>query len=468
MAEVEQPAEKSADEVEQELRLKRQKESDESTTRLNLAIDAANGGDFGRALDLAIEAGTLNPKNDYAWFVQGQLHNQSKAYADAIEAFRQAIELKPEDANYHFRLGRAHWFHESGESRAKVIPILERAVALDAKLHLAHYFLGRAYMNQGMAKKAAQSLTTSATLAPHFGRAFNVLGLLYIRWRMIDPAIDVLSHGLVKERDAGVRAELFYHLGIALGRKGDWPRSVTAYTQSLALTPNNGDALRQRGFAYAEVGDVANAKKDLQAFLALGGSNRFTQAANQRLTSRDFRRKRPRKSKFRALPLDAAPKSLALPAVPEFTVTPMIGDAHSVQEMLVLGAPHIGREIKIRGYITWIYDCGKAIRTPNMSKRELKKILATEPERCTRPHFLLGASKQAKDEESLEVVEVPRKLRPDERKALGQEYIDSLPPIPVLKLGSEVIVTGTWNTSSPKGFHNSDGLLVYKSIEPVR
>ncbi len=463
-----------ADTADQNLELRRQKEKDASTKRLGDAVAAANRGEFRVAIDLASKATALNLENHYAWFVKGQLENQIKDYQAAVESFSQATRVLPEDAKYQFRLGRAHWFAGGAESRIRAHTALERATTLDPKLHLAHYYLGLVYRSQGMPTKAAQSFSTCATLMPSMGLAYSELSKLYIQWRKLDKAEEVLNQGRLLVNDQAQLADIYYSLGIVLGMQGEWPHALWAYNESLRLQPENKDALRQRGFAFAEAGDITHAKADLRAFTAQGVGRAFDlEAANQLLRSHKFQRKisprAARKTALKPVPLAAASSAGAskLLEVPEFSLPKMVGEAHRVEEMLVQGEPYLGRSIKVRGHIVWIYSCAAASRTPGMSKKALKKLLAEHPERCMRPHFFLSDAKNPKNENWIEVVDVPRKIRADEKEFLGKEVVDNWPAVPVLTLGSEVVVTGTWATRSPTGFINSRGLLVYKALETV-
>ncbi len=160
---------------------------------------------------------------------------------------------------------------------------------------------------------------------------------------------------------------------------------------------------------------------------------------------------------------------LDLPAVPAFVVPTANPDgSHPVTEMRLNGKAFLDSEVRIQGSVLWIYDCGASILTPEMSAKELKNILETQPERCTRPHFIIGETANAKIERGIEIVEYPRALRKDEEGMFGEEIeaqmaLD-LAALPAFKVGDTVLVTGNWSLSSPKGFHNSEGLLTYGSM----
>ena len=160
---------------------------------------------------------------------------------------------------------------------------------------------------------------------------------------------------------------------------------------------------------------------------------------------------------------------LDLPPVPAFDIPSANPDgSHPVSEMRLNGKTFLDTEVRVQGTVLWIYDCGSAIRTPEMSDKDLKTILETQPERCTRPHFIIGESATTKVERGIEVVEYPRALRKDEEGMFGEEIeaemMAALAALPEFKLGDSVLVTGQWALSSPRGFHNSEGLLTYGSM----
>lgn len=160
---------------------------------------------------------------------------------------------------------------------------------------------------------------------------------------------------------------------------------------------------------------------------------------------------------------------LDLPTVPDFVVPQANSDgSHPIAEMRLNGKSFLAQEVRVKGTVLWIYDCATAIRTPEMSEKDLKTVLDTQPQRCTRPHFILGDGAGAKTELGVQVVEYPREVRKDEKKARPDELVAemeaALAALPDFKVGDEVVVTGMWELKSPKGFQNSDGLLIYGSM----
>jgi len=161
---------------------------------------------------------------------------------------------------------------------------------------------------------------------------------------------------------------------------------------------------------------------------------------------------------------------LDLPAVPEFDIPePNADGTHSVREMRLRGDRYLGTEVKIKGYVLWIYDCPTALRTPEMTDKELQRILRDEPERCNIPHFYLGDEANSPADKSVWIAEVPRAPRKDELKAGDEELVAQMKAafeaMPKFSVGDQLTVSGTWETSSPRGFKREEGLLVYGGLQ---
>lgn len=150
---------------------------------------------------------------------------------------------------------------------------------------------------------------------------------------------------------------------------------------------------------------------------------------------------------------------LDLPAPPAFESPPTYNDGtHSVTEMRRHGKKFFDQNVKIKGYVVWIYDCAQVLGA---------EVARDTPEKCDKPNFYIGDTPDATHEKSIWVVEVPRLPRDDERKFLPKEELAAWPPVPKLEVGMQVVVEGKWAQKSPKGFVNSDGLLTYAGIAGV-
>lgn len=161
------------------------------------------------------------------------------------------------------------------------------------------------------------------------------------------------------------------------------------------------------------------------------------------------------------------PDSVDVPAIPAFELPATEPGFHSPRELRVHGKPVLGTEIKVKGYITWIYDCAAVLASanPKATRAQILVAINSDPTLCERPKFYLGDARDTSRDASIWVVDVPRPPTKPERERLPKDQLKAWPLVPRLATGDYVVVTGTWAVQSPHAEHNSDGLLVYKALE---
>lgn len=99
-------------------------------------------------------------------------------------------------------------------------------------------------------------------------------------------------------------------------------------------------------------------------------------------------------------------------------------------------ATTLGKDVKVRAYLLEVYQC------PVCPKGQTCKL-------CEQPHFFLGDKPDTKKEKALMVVDY---LLPKQKP-------------PVLTVGKQYDIDGTFNINSPTGFGSSDGLLVFGKMK---
>jgi tetratricopeptide (TPR) repeat protein len=177
-------------------------------------------------------------------------------------------------------------------------------------------------------------------------------------------------------------------------------------------------------------------------------------------------------------PETAAPaNSSALPAIPTFELPPINADgSHAVRALRVEGRRSLGTTVTVRGVVTWVYDCATAARKRGETVASVQQRIDADPTICERAKFYLGDRKDTPPERSVWVVDVPRPWNKLERERIAKAdrvrtdrcepgEPDRTKQCPPLKVGDELEVTGTWTLTSPHSERNSDGLLVYASLQ---
>jgi hypothetical protein len=183
---------------------------------------------------------------------------------------------------------------------------------------------------------------------------------------------------------------------------------------------------------------------------------------------------------------------LDLPNVPAFDLPPTPSDgSHAVKELRVKGKKLFNTDIQVHGFVTWSYDCATAIRKAGETDQQVQdridspktgpdgKTTIGDPTLCERAKFYIGDTATTPPEKSLWVVDVPRPYNRIELKNTPNKT-DRTDPLKCepkedpkknicgpYAVGDEVVITGTFEASSPHSERNSDGLLVYKKMKNI-
>ena len=88
-----------------------------------------------------------------------------------------------------------------------------------------------------------------------------LFNLLYLQYKInrIPEQLAAVDEGI---RDESL-AEQRFQRGLELGDEGRWKEAITEFDAALSLNPDHGSAHAQRGFAYAELGEVDRAIADI-------------------------------------------------------------------------------------------------------------------------------------------------------------------------------------------------------------
>ncbi len=159
--------------------------------------------------------------------------------------------------------------------------------------------------------------------------------------------------------------------------------------------------------------------------------------------------------------------SVKPPPLPTFELPASEAGFVSARELRVRGLRHLGSDVKVKGYVTWIYDCAAALaaKNPRAKKAAIQRAIDRDATACDRPRLALADVKGASREASITVVEVPRPPNQAERQKLSKEALAGWPRAPKLVAGDHVIAYGKWTTKGPRGDVDPYGLLVYGGLE---
>ena len=143
------------------------------------------------------------------------------------------------------------------------------------------------------------------------------------------------------------------------------------------------------------------------------------------------------------------PPAVDLPPVPGFDLPLSAPGEHGPREMRVHGKRLIEHTVKVSGYVTWIYDCEAELKRfdPGAGRQQLRKRMDQDATLCGQPKFYLGDTRDTPRDASIWIADPPERS--------------------VVAVGDRVVVSGTWATETPHGERDTEGLLLYQSVQRV-
>jgi tetratricopeptide (TPR) repeat protein len=151
-----------------------------------------------------------------------------------------------------------------------------------------------------------------------------------------------------------------------------------------------------------------------------------------------------------------APRA-ATPAIPAFELPVTEPGYRSPRELRVRGSQLLGTEVKVRGFVTWAYNCADslAIANPHATRAQIEAAIRGDTALCERPTFLLGDAPETSPDAAISVA------APEPARGAAKPSNE----VPALAAGNYVVVTGRWSVPTTPTGHPGDGVLVWSAVE---
>ncbi len=141
-----------------------------------LGVAYLNSGQYREAIDAFNQAIRIKPDFADAHFNRGNSYKELGHYKEAIEAYKQAISIKPDDADAHHNLGVAYG---SLDMHKEAIDAYKHATRIKPDHEFAHNNLGVTYGSLDMHKEAIDAFNQAIRIKPDFADAHYDLGVAY-------------------------------------------------------------------------------------------------------------------------------------------------------------------------------------------------------------------------------------------------------------------------------------------------
>ncbi len=205
-------------------------------------------GRLGDAVEAYRQAVEAKPDHIGALCNLGIALRQSGRVNDALAAYRKALALAPESADVQYNLGvvlsAVGQFEDAAEA-------FRRAIALKPDFAQAHANLGNALQKAGRAEDAIAAYHQAVSVKPDHAGALTNLGTTLHKLGRHEEAVEVLGRALAVAPDLG---PALGYLAAALAALKRHDETVAAARRALALEPGNIEALTSLGGALKALG----------------------------------------------------------------------------------------------------------------------------------------------------------------------------------------------------------------------
>jgi tetratricopeptide (TPR) repeat protein len=151
-----------------------------------------------------------NPKDVDAWFHLGDLYERNAQYAEAIDAYKKVIGLKPDMGYAYLKMGTAYDRLNQPEEAVK---ILKKGIQRMPGFAVGYNNLGIAYGKLGKSGEEIAALKKAIKLRPSYSGARYNLGMTYLKVKNKKGAMR--EYELLKEFDEGAAEALLKEINKA-------------------------------------------------------------------------------------------------------------------------------------------------------------------------------------------------------------------------------------------------------------
>jgi tetratricopeptide (TPR) repeat protein len=202
-----------------------------------------------------IAADISSDSTDYFNELGNALKKQGR-YTEAIEQYKKAIKINPENKNAYNNLGGIFSYYL--EKYKEAIKQYEIAINIDPEYKDAYYNLGVAFANLGKYTEAIEQYKKVINIDPGFKAAYYNLGIIFAKLKKYDEAIK--QYKKVINIDPGFKAA-YYNLGAVFGNLEKYTEAIEQYKQVIRIDPEFIYAKTNMAELYLISGDFVNAEK---------------------------------------------------------------------------------------------------------------------------------------------------------------------------------------------------------------
>ena len=203
---------------------------------------------FGQAIEMYRKAIELRPEDYDSLFNLGQSYFSIGKFQEGLEVAQKAVQISPASANAHFLVGN---ILAAMQRHGEAVEEYNKTNALNPNSTYSFYNLGTSYLSTKQFDLAIKALKEAVRLNPNYGSAHMNLAVAYLEMKQDDDGINELKQALKYDVRAFYAAE---RLAKECLRRGRYQEAKEAYEWSLQNAPFNAQTCELHTFASTYAG----------------------------------------------------------------------------------------------------------------------------------------------------------------------------------------------------------------------
>jgi len=208
-------------------------------------------GAFDEVVEMLEQVVREDPKVIDGWFMLGNMYAKVGRPREAIDFFKRALALKPDDEMAVVNLANA--YRQLGRDDEALVGF-KRFLELDPKNSQVRYAVAEILLDRGDLDDAERQLHDALTIEPKLAAARNALGVLALKRGDLAGAEKEILGAIAEKPDVRLA---HYNLALLAEERGDFPRAVAEYQKEIEGHPAAFKAAFNLGRLYQRLGDRA-------------------------------------------------------------------------------------------------------------------------------------------------------------------------------------------------------------------
>jgi tetratricopeptide (TPR) repeat protein len=194
----------------------------------------ARQGNWEQALKLAEETQALDKRMNVAYRLRGDWHSINGRNKEAEQAYRQALEIQPQDPQALGGLGTVMMSQGRNQEASSIYS--KALVGGNENWLVAKHNRALAYLNQGKLREAESELRELIKNNPKEVRVYVTLAAALGMQRKLEESVTILLQALQLDPN---HAPAHANLGYSLAQMRKWDDAISEYRRALKLEPND-------------------------------------------------------------------------------------------------------------------------------------------------------------------------------------------------------------------------------------